>query len=76
MSDFTAVFTFFGTQLANAFSMFDEVYFMDTGFTLLDILLAVLFLQLIIWFIGRIRNEDEGEEDESSGIWDRILSRS
>lgn len=77
MSDFINLFAWYGTQLGGVFLMFDNVQVMDSGFTILDFMLAPMFLSLVVWFIKRLKGDDaeEDEEDESTQIWDRILSR-
>lgn len=51
----------FGVWLGLAFDMFDGVE-IEYGISLMDIFLALSFLEIIVWFITRIngstRNED------------------
>lgn len=72
MSEMLDIIVFFGVVLGMAFNMFRAVEFGDTGISLLMVYIALLTLDIIVWFIIQLISVPlyeaaESEREEAYG---------
>ncbi len=66
----TAIIGFIGIQVAQVFYVLDTIMFGDTSFSILDVFIAIMFLELIIGYIIRAITSGKsgfGTDEESTG---------
>lgn len=66
MTEILNIITFFGTMLGVAFNMFRSVEFGDTGVSLLVVLIAIMTLDIIVWFIDMLISVGKYDPDAYS----------
>ncbi len=71
MSDILLIITFFANVVSQIFLSLDTVKY--EGISILDIFCAIIFMNIMVWFIQRMINRPY-EDNEEKGIW-RIKSR-
>ncbi len=66
----TAIIGFTALQVAQVFYMLDTIMFGDTTFSILDVFIAIMFLELIIGYVMRVITSGKsgfGTDEESTG---------
>ncbi len=58
----------FATTIRNIFTSLDNVQFMDTPFSLMDIWIAIILLEIIFWYIIKVITTKDW--DSSSGSFE------
>lgn len=64
MSDFSNWIWYISTNIYNVFDALDSVNFWDSGVSILDALLSVLYIEITWWFLERLLKMDSEEDDD------------